>query len=139
MEQLPGHTYNFKTLAGVYVSLLFLAALMVGFSLVPMNSTNITWLDLHLLKTLIIFAIGACMALIIAGFLMGLKYESSKLNAIIFATNFAFLFIFILFTWTDLGLRGAMDPSFMKQINWESPVTKENAREQAQEAPAPAP
>ena len=139
MEQLPGHTYNFKTLANVYISLLFLAGLMVGFSLLPMSSIPITWIDLHVLKTLIIFTIGTTMALIIAGFLMGLKYESSKLNAIIFFTNFAFLFIFILFTWTDLGLRGAMDPSFMKQINWDSPVTKENAREQAQEAPAPAP
>ncbi len=135
-EQLPGHTYNFKVLGRVYVGLLVLAALMVGFALLPMERLPIDWLDLILIKRLIILGIAFTMVAIIAGFLMGLKYETSKLNTVVFTTNFAFLLIFLLFVMADIGFRGGMDSSFTKQINWESPVTKENAKE-AGEAPAP--
>ena len=136
MEQLPGHTYNFATLKKVYAGLLILAALMVGFALLPMERLPIDWLDLHLIKRLIILVISFIMVGIVAGFLMGLKYEVSKLNTVVFVSNFAFLLIFLLFVMADIGFRGSMDPSFTKQLNWESPVTKENAKE-AGEAPAP--
>ena len=139
MEQLPGHTYSFSTLNKVYASLLVLAALMIGFALLPMERLPIDWLDLHLIKRGIIIVIAFVMVGIVAGFLMGLKYETSKLNTVIFISNFAFLLIFLLFVMADIGFRGSMDPSFTKQLNWESPVTKENAKEakEASEAPAP--
>jgi hypothetical protein len=120
----PGHTYNFKTLGAVYAGLLVLAALMVGFARLPIERLPIDWLDLHLVKGLIIFAIAVAMGAIVAGFLMGLKYEKTFLNPAVFATNFAFLLIFLLFVWADLAFRGSMDPEFKEQINWESPVLK---------------
>ena len=131
----PGHTYDFSTLGKVYAGLLALAALMIGFFLMPMETLPIDWLDLHLIKRLLILADAFVMVGVIAGFLMGLKYEKTKLNSVIFLSNFAFLLIFLLFVMADIGLRGAMDPSFTKQINWKSPVTEENSK--SQEAPAP--
>ena len=133
MEQLPGHTYNFQTLGRVYVSLLVLAAVMVGFFLIPIEKLPIDWLDLHLVKRLLILADALVMAAIVSGFLMGLKYEKSNLNTAIFLANFAFLSIFFLFVMADIAFRGVMDPAFTKHLNWESPVLKENAKE----APAP--
>ena len=134
MEQ-PGHTYNFKTLGWVYASLILLAALMVGFFLLPMEKLPIDWLDLRLIKRLLILGDAIVMAAIVAGFLMGLKYENTRLNAVVFLSNFAFLFIFLVFVLADISMRGAMDPSFTKQINWKSPVKVET--ETAPETPAP--
>jgi hypothetical protein len=48
------------------------------------------------------------------------------LNTIVFLGNFAFLALFITFMWADVNFRGLLDPSFEKQINWESPVDKAN-------------
>ncbi|HAO98591.1 MAG TPA: hypothetical protein DCQ83_00945 [Fibrobacteres bacterium] len=123
--ELPGHTYSFKVLGQVYVSLIVLSALMVGFAMLPMEKLPIDWLDLHLVKRLLILGVAVAMAGIVAGFLMGLKYEKSKLNAVVFLTNFAFLLIFLLFVLADISFRGAMDPSFTKQLNWKSPVNAE--------------
>ena len=123
----PGHTYDFKTLMRVYAALIALSALMVGFSRLPLERLPIDWMDLHVVKGLIIFAVAAAMAVIVAGFLMGLKYEKTWLKAVVFGSNFAFLLIFLVFVWADIGFRGAMDPGFEKQINWESPVLKRNA------------
>ncbi len=131
----PGHTYNFQTLTKVYVGLIFLAALMVGFSQLPLERLPITWLDLHLVKRLLILAVSISMAAIVAGFLMGLKYEKTQLNSVVFFTNFAFLFVFLVLTLADIGTRGVIDPSFNKQINWKSPVKVESDSTQA--APAP--
>jgi caa(3)-type oxidase subunit IV len=134
MEQ-PGHTYNLQTLGRVYAGLLMLAALMVGFSRLPMERLPIDWLDLHVIKNLIILGIAVVMAAIVAGFLMGLKYEKTKLNVVVFGANFAFLLIFLLFTWADIAFRGAMDPGFTKALNWESPVLKENAAQSKEATP----
>jgi len=123
MEQ-PGHTYNPKTLLAVYVSLIALAITMVGLSRLPLEKLPIDWLDLHFLKGVMIFGCGAVMAVILAGFLMGLFYEKTLTNALIFGACFAFLLIFLLFTWADIAFRGKMDPTFTQQINWESPVNK---------------
>jgi hypothetical protein len=135
---LPGHTYDLKVLIRVYVSLLVLAGAMVVISLLPLESLPIQWMDLHVLKGLLIFGVSAVMISIVAGFLMGLKYEKSKINTVIFLGNFAFLALFIVFTWADIGYRGLVDPSFEKQLNWESPVDKANA-EHAEEAGAESP
>ncbi len=125
-KQLPGHTYNFKVLLRVYISLLVLAAGMIVVSLLPLESLPIDWIDLHVLKGLIILGISVVMIAITAGFLMGLKYEKSHLNAVVFMGNFAFLALFMMFVWADVTFRGLLDPSFEKQINWESPVQKVN-------------
>lgn len=133
MDYLPGHTYDLKVLIRVYVALLVLAGAMVVTSLLPLELIPITWIDLHVLKGLIIFGISAAMISIVAGFLMGLKYEKSKINTVIFLGNFAFLSLFIIFTWADIGYRGLVYPSFEKQLNWESPVDKANAAHEAEE------
>ena len=125
---LPGHTYDVKVLIRVYVSLLVLAGAMVTVSLLPLESIKgLSWVDLHVGKGILIFAISAAMISIVAGFLMGLKYEKSKINTVIFLGNFAFLALFIVFTWADIGYRGLVYPAFEKQLNWESPVDKANA------------
>jgi hypothetical protein len=136
-ELLPGHTYNLKVLLRVYVALLVLAGGMVVVSLAPLEKLPIEWLDLHVLKGIIIFGIAAAMLSIVSGFLMGLKYEKSKINTVIFLGNFAFLALFIVFTWADIGFRGLVYPAFEKQLNFESPVIKANeAHEKGAEAPA---
>lgn len=126
-KQLPGHTYNFKTLLRVYIALVVLAAGMIVVSLLPLESLPIEWIDLHVLKGLIIIGISVIMIAITAGFLMGLKYEKSHLNTVVFMGNFAFLALFMIFVWADVTFRGLLDPSFEKQINWESPVDKINS------------
>jgi hypothetical protein len=125
-EKLPGHTYSAATLLRVYISLLVLAGGMVVVSLLPLEALPIEWIDLHVLKGLIVLGLATGMGAIVAGFLMGLKYETSRLNALIFLGNFAFLALFVGFTWADIQFRGLLDPSFETQINWESPVLKAN-------------
>lgn len=125
-KQLPGHTYNFKVLLRVYISLLVLAAGMIVVSMLPLERLPIEWIDLHVLKGLIIIGLSVIMIAITAGFLMGLKYEKSHLNTLVFSGNFAFLALFAIFVWADVTFRGLLDPSFEKQINWESPVEKVN-------------
>jgi hypothetical protein len=78
------------------------------------------------LKGLIILGLVIVMFAVVSGFLMGLKYESSKLNSLVFLGNFAFLALFVAFTWADIQFRGLIDPAFEKQLNWESPVLKAN-------------
>lgn len=127
MEQnLPGHTYSFKVLLRVYISLLALAGAMIVVSLLPLEAIGLEWIDLHVLKGLVILGLAIAMTAVAAGFLMGLKYEKSKLNTIVFLGNFAFLALFITFLWADVNFRGLLDPSFEKQLNWESPVIKAN-------------
>jgi hypothetical protein len=130
MAYQPGHSYDFKVLLRVYISLLVLAAGMVTVALLPLESIPVEWIDLHVLKGLVILGISIAMTAIVAGFLMGLRYETARLNTIIFLGNFAFLALFVTFTWADIHYRGLLDPSFEKQLNWESPVDKAN------EAPA---
>jgi len=139
-NNLPGHTYDLKVLIRVYVALLVLAGGMVVVSLTPLEKLPLTWIDLKVAKTLIIVALACGMASVVSGFLMGLKYEKSKLNTVIFLGNFAFLALFVIFTWADIGFRGVMDPSFERQVNWESPVLKANeAATKAEEAQGAAP
>jgi hypothetical protein len=127
MENLPGHTYDIKVLVRVYVALLVLAGGMVVVSLAPLeNIAGLDWIDLHVLKGLVIFGLATIMVSIVSGFLMGLRYEKSKLNTVVFLGNFAFLALFIVFTWADIGFRGLVYPSFEEQLNWESPVDKAN-------------
>lgn len=127
MENLPGHTYDIKVLVRVYIALLVLTVGMAVVSLAPVeNIAGLEWIDLHVLKGLVIFSLATAMICIVSGFLMGLKYEKSKLNTVVFLGNFAFLALFILFTWADIGFRGLVYPSFEKQLNWESPVDKAN-------------
>lgn len=123
-EKLPGHTYDSKVLLRVYLTLLAFAAAMVVVSRLPLEALPIEWIDLHVIKGLIILAFALGMTVVVSGFLMGLKYESSKLNTIVFLGNFAFLALFAVFTMADIRYRGLIDPSFEKQINWESPVIK---------------
>ena len=138
-EQLPGHTYNVKVLIGVYVALLVLAGSMVVISLLPLEEIGLTWIDLHVLKGLLIFIVATIMVTIVSGFLMGLKYEKSKINTVVFLGNFAFLALFIIFTWADIGYRGLVYPNFDKQLNWESPVDKANKAHEAEEHTSEAP
>lgn len=125
-HNLPGHTYDFKVLLRVYITLLVLAGAMIVVSLLPLEAIGLEWIDLHVLKGLVILGLSIAMTAVAAGFLMGLKYEKSKLNTIIFLGNFAFLALFITFLWADVNFRGLLDPSFEKQLNWESPVIKAN-------------
>jgi hypothetical protein len=139
MEQLPGHTYDIKVLLRVYVALLVLAGGMVVVSLLPLEQiAGLQWIDLHVLKGLLIFGLATIMVSVVSGFLMGLKYEKSKLNTVVFVGNFAFLALFLLFTWADIGYRGLVYPGFEKQLNWDSPVDKANAaHEKGAETHAP--
>jgi hypothetical protein len=125
-HNLPGHTYDFKVLVRVYIALLALAGAMIVVSLLPLEQIGLEWIDLHVLKGLVILGLSIAMMAVAAGFLMGLRYEKSRLNTIVFLGNFAFLALFITFLWADVNFRGLLDPSFEKQINWESPVDKAN-------------
>jgi caa(3)-type oxidase subunit IV len=133
-HKLPGHTYDFKVLVRVYIALLVLAAGMIIVSILPLETLPIEWMDLHVLKGLIILGISVMMTAVAAAFLMGLKYETSRLNTLVFLGNFAFLALFITFVWADVTYRGLLDPSFEKQINWESPVQKANDKAAESEA-----
>jgi len=148
MEQ-PGHTYSFRTLVATYVSLIFLAALMVGISRIDVNpwsacpdpSENFLCglahvFDLHTVKTAVILGIALVMGVITALILMGLAFEKKLINAVVFLSNFPFLAIFLTFTWADHAFRGETDHAFTEQINWESPVTKMNEMEAAKDSAA---
>ncbi len=140
MQQPVGHDYNLKTLVATWLGLLGLTVLMVGISRIPLPETLPAWAGtttpdemmviplsvtvLHWLKGLVILGIAIVMGVIVALFLMGLKYEKTYINVVVFGSNFAFLAIFVVFTWADVTFRGEMDKSFEKQINWESPVIK---------------
>jgi caa(3)-type oxidase subunit IV len=131
MEKMPGHTYEFKVLLRVYISLLVLAGAMIGISRLPLEALPLEWIDLHVLKGLLILGVALVMTTLVAGFLMGLKYEKGRLNTLVFLGNFAFLALFVVFTWADVNFRGLIDPAFEKQINWESPVLKANEANEA--------
>jgi caa(3)-type oxidase subunit IV len=133
MEKLPGHTYEFKVLLRVYISLLVLAGAMIGISRLPLEALPLDWIDMHVLKGLLILGVAIVMTSIVAGFLMGLKYEKTRLNTLVFLGNFAFLALFVAFTWADVNFRGLIDPAFEKQLNWESPVIKANEAAAAEE------
>lgn len=126
-EKLPGHSYNPKVLLRVYLTLLACTVAMVVIARLPLEALPLEWVDLHVLKALAILALTIVMITVVASFLMGLKYEKSRLNAMVFLCNFAFLALFMAFTWADFHFRGLIDPSFEKQLNWESPVDKANA------------
>jgi caa(3)-type oxidase subunit IV len=132
MAYQPGHSYDSKVLLRVYLSLLVLAGAMIAISRLPLEAIGLEWIDLHVLKGLIILGISLVMTIIVAGFLMGLRYEKTRLNTLIFVGNFAFLALFITFTWADINFRGLLDPSFEKQLNWESPVIKANENPDAE-------
>jgi hypothetical protein len=125
-HNLPGHTYDFKVLLRVYIALLVLAAGMIIVSVLPAEALGLEWIDLHVLKGLVILGFSIAMTAVAAAFLMGLKYEKTRLNTLVFLGNFAFLALFITFLWADVNFRGLLDPSFEKQLNWESPVIKAN-------------
>lgn len=138
-ETLPGHSYDPKVLLRVYLTLLACVVAMVVVARLPLESLPLEWIDLHVVKALIILALTAVMTAVVSSFLMGLKYEKSRLNTLVFLGNFAFLALFVAFTWADFHFRGIIDPSFEKQLNWESPVEKANAAaEEAAKAKAAA-
>ncbi len=121
----PGHELPQSTLVGTYIGLLVLAALMLAISQVPTENIAIDWLDLHAIKTTIVFVIALMMGSIIALYLMGLRYDHKLLNVTIFLSNFVFLLIFVLFTWADTSFRTQVDPGFGKSVNFISPVKSE--------------
>lgn len=136
-EQSPGHAIPKSTIIGSYFALLFLTAVMVGLSRLDVERLGIDWMDLHALKSCMIMCVALVMGIIVSMFLMGLRYESKLLNLTIFCSNFVFLLIFVLFTWTDTSFRGEVDPSFNQKINFTSPV-KDEASEAKEAAPAAA-
>jgi hypothetical protein len=133
-----GHTYNFRTLVVTYFGLLFLAALMVGISLVDVTGWESCTdtgnflcalahiLDLHTVRTAAILGVALIMGVLTALVMMGLAFEHKLINAVIFLSNFPFLAIFVVFTYADHAFRGETDRSFTEQIGWESPVIKAN-------------
>jgi|GEM_PF-1534787 len=134
-----GHAIPKSTIVGSYFALLFLTAVMLGLSHINTDRLGIDWVDLHAVKSCLIMSVALVMGLIVSMFLMGLRYESKLLNLTIFVSNFAFLLIFVLFTWVDTSFRGEVDPSFAQKINFISPVKEEAAEEHGaavQAAPA---
>ena len=136
-HEYPGHAIPKSVIVGSYFALLFLAAVMIGLSRIDVAPLGVDWMDLHALKTCIIMSVALVMGIIVSMFLMGLRYESKLLNMTIFFSNFVFLFIFVLFTWTDTSFRGEVDPTFKEKINFTSPV-KVEAAEAPGESAAPA-
>ncbi len=135
MEQ-PGHAIPKSTIVGTYIGLLVLAALMLAISRIPVERLSIDWINLHAVKTCVVLLIAFTMASIIALYLMGLRYDHKFLNITIFLSNFAFLLIFVLFTWADTSFREKVDPVFGKSVEFESPVKVDSAGEESH-APAP--
>jgi caa(3)-type oxidase subunit IV len=125
--QQPGHVVPKSTIVGTYIGLLVLAALMMAISRVSVDRINIDWMDMHAVKSCVIMLTALMMGTIIALFLMGLRYDHKLLNVTIFISNFAFLLIFVLFTWADTSFRSEVDPNFGKSVNWVSPVNAEAA------------
>jgi caa(3)-type oxidase subunit IV len=124
MEQ-PGHAIPKSTIVGTYIGLLVLAALMLAISRIPAERLSIDWIDLHAVKTCVVLLVATTMASIIALYLMGLRYDHKFLNITIFLSNFAFLLIFVLFTWADTSFREKVDPVFGQSADFESPVKAE--------------
>ena len=142
----PGHVIPQTTLLSTYMGLIFLTAIMVGISRIDVGRLGMDWIDLHAIKAFVIMSIALVMGVLVAMFLMGLRYEHKLLNLTVFISNFVFLLIFVLFTWADTGFRGEVDPAFNQKINVLSPVKPETGAEAAgehaaakPEAPAPAP
>ena len=128
MEKI-GHTLSAKVLLITYLSLLVLAGVMIGISrfdvsIIPLNDF---W-DYKLVKTLLIMGTGTVMGIAIAIVLMGLGSDNKFMNITVFASNFFFLLIFVLFTWVDTSFRGELDRSFTQQINWTSPVKVDSSQ-----------
>lgn len=117
-----GHAIPKSTIVGSYFALLILAAVMVGLSRIHVDQFAIDWIDLHSVKVSIIMFVALIMGVIVSMFLMGLRYDNKLLNLTIFVSNFAFLLIFVLFTWADTSFRGEVDPDFNKSIDFVSPV-----------------
>lgn len=144
--QQPGHTYSFRSLIATYFGLMFLAALMIGFSQIEVvawsqcKDTNnflcamAHLFDMQTVRTAVILGIALCMGVLTALVLMGLAFEKKLINVVVFLANFPFLAIFVTFTWADHAFRGEVEKSFTQDINWESPVLKENAKAAAHEA-----
>src|SRR4051794_5918031 len=126
-HEIPGHAIPKSTIVGSYIALIFLAAVMIGLSRIDTARFGIDWMDLHAFKSCLIMSIALVMGIIVSMFLMGLRYESKLLNLTIFLSNFVFLLIFVLFTWTDTSFRGEVDPTFTQKINFTSPVKVEEA------------
>src|SRR5438445_2879732 len=99
-EQNIGHAIPKSTIVGSYFGLVFLTAVMIGLSRLDVDRLGIDWMDLHALKSCMIMSVALIMGIIVSMFLMGLRYESKLLNLTIFLSNFVFLLIFVLFTWT---------------------------------------
>jgi caa(3)-type oxidase subunit IV len=117
-----GHVVPKKTLYATYFGLVFLTAIMIGLSRIDTHRIHLDWLDLHTIKAFTIMGVALVMGIIVAMYLMGLRYEEKLLNLTIFVSNFVFLLIFVVFTWADTSFRGEIDPDFARQINFESPV-----------------
>jgi caa(3)-type oxidase subunit IV len=126
MEQ-PGHAIPKSTIVGTYIGLLVLAALMLAISRIPVDRIAIDWMNLQAVKTTVIMLTALMMASIIALYLMGLRYDHKLLNVTIFASNFAFLLIFVLFTWADTSFREIVDPVFGQGADFQSPVKADSA------------
>jgi len=134
MEKQPGHAIPLFHLVATYAGLIVLTILMVGMSRLPTGTVSLETfgmgtVDLHAVKVWVIMGISLTMAIITALFLMGLWYEHGMLNLVLFMSNFAFLFIFVIFTWADTSFRGEVDPSFSQSIDFKSPVKTAPAEE----------
>lgn len=121
-NQYPGHVVPKSTYISTYMGLLVLAGLMISISRIDVRGLSVDWINLPAVKGWIIMGIAMVMGIIIAMFLMGLRYEHKLLNLTIFLSNFVFLFIFVAFVWADTAFRGEIDPAFNQKINWTSPV-----------------
>ena len=127
-EELPGHVIPVKTLFATYITLLLLTAIMIGLSRMQTDKMGVDWINMHGVVTAVIMSIAAVMGIIVAMVLMGLRYEHRALNLTIFASNFMFLFIFVLFTWVDTSFRGEIDPGFTQSLSvFKSPVQIDSA------------
>ena len=133
MEQSPGHVIPKSTLFATYIGLVVLSLIMIGLSRIQVDRIAIHWMDLHAIKAVVIMGIALVMGIIVAMFLMGLRYEVKLLNLTIFLTNFVFLLIFVAFTWADTSFRAEIDPSFAQEINFTSPVKAEATTDSPQQ------
>ena len=82
-------------------------ALLVGASLLALTGLTVAMSHVHLgrLNMLAALFVAALKASLVAVFFMNLRYDKRE-NAVIFATSFLFLAIFIVFTSSDLFFRG---------------------------------
>ena len=136
MEKI-GHAVSSKILFLTYVSLLVCAGIMIGLSRIDVSTFPLSdfW-DYKLVKTLLIMSTGAVMGIAIALVLMGLASDHKFINITIFAANFFFLLIFVLFTWVDTSFRGESERVFDEKINWTSPVKVDTSHAASAHAPS---